>query len=70
MSTYYITSLNNNLWEKTNAKTLIGAKRLATSEFGAGFNDDLLMVGEKSTDGQMIHVASKGNHPGAKWYNV
>jgi hypothetical protein len=64
---YAITSQNSEYWTLTTCKTLAGAKRKATSEFGAGYNDDILMVAEQDDNGRKQVVATKGNYPGAAW---
>lgn len=72
MHKYAITSKNNNNWEVTNCTSERSAKRKATTEYGAGFNDDVLMVAEASKHGGLYTyklVATKFNSPGSKWIN-
>ena len=59
MSTYAISSKQENVWVKTKAKTLQGAKKVATEYFADGWIDDTLYVGEKSFFGCYKTVATK-----------
>jgi hypothetical protein len=64
---YAITSQNTEYWTLTTCTTITSAKRKATTEFGAGYNDDVLMVAEQDDNGRKKIVAIKKNYPGAIW---
>lgn len=64
---FSITSRRGEYWNLTTAKTLAGAKRMATREYGAGYTDDVLLVGETDGHGRTATVARKNNYPGSLW---
>ena len=63
----YVISETDGRWEETKARTLTGAKRMATWRFGAGFIDHTIYVGWKEDDGQIRVHASKRNGARSKW---
>jgi len=65
--TYVISDTAQGFWQKTNAKTLTGAKIACTREFGAGYNSATLYVGEMDENGQVEFIVRKDNFPGSKW---
>lgn len=67
---FSITSQAEGYWNITTAKTLPGAKRMVTREYGAGYLDDVLLVGETDGHGRTVTVARKPNYPGARWEAV
>ena len=70
---YAITSTSHVRWEPCAATTLNSAKRLATTEYGAGPNDDTISVGEMYGEGKHLRIftmAEKPNRPGGKWENT
>ena len=76
MSIYYMTSTRNSeisYWRKCKATTLIGAKREATAEYGAGYLDAVLVIAEGDDDdviGPEREIASKSNAAGSKWVKL
>lgn len=70
---YAITSTHTLGWEETKCTTERSAKRKATTELGAGYNDDTLMVAEIVMMGKSKTyrvVSKKSNQPGSKWRKV
>lgn len=59
-------------WEKCKATTLTGAKREATTKYGAGYIDAVLVIAEHDHGGyeQRHEIASKSNAANAKWVNL
>jgi hypothetical protein len=69
MTTYYITCPGNtNFWEKTKAKTLRGAKALATKTWQVSMGSKLIVAAQDRPDGQMYELARKYGYD--KWVNV
>ena len=69
MATYYITcqgSANN--WEKTNAKTLAGAKILASKTWQVTSDSKLIVGAQDEPNGQIHELACKCGY--GKWVNV
>jgi len=71
MAKYQMTAKNNSTigyWEDCKAETLGAAKREATNEYGAGYNDDVIVIREMVEGLEPVTVASKRND-GSKWVN-
>lgn len=69
MTTYYITCPGStNFWEKTNAKTLAGAKALASKTWQVSTEGKLIVAAQDEQDGQMYVLAMKYGHE--KWVNA
>lgn len=70
---YAIASTHTLGWEETRCTTERAAKRKATTELGAGYNDDTLMVAEIVRRGESKAyrvVSEKSNQPGSKWRKI
>lgn len=65
---YAITSTGADRWiPRPDIKTLNGAKAACTREFFAGYNHDVLKVGDMNENGITIVIAERVNHPDCKW---
>jgi len=54
-------------WEKCNATTLTGAKKEATSRYGAGYLDNIIVIAE---DNEMAEVVASKKIADKEWINA
>lgn len=67
--TYYISGPETTRYEKTKAKTLRGAKLLATQAFGCEDKNGTIKVAVE-VDKRYRIIAIKDNYPGGVWMEV